>query len=385
MSQNKNINKKGLDLIRKAFSQMISQSIKKQARQEAIKKFFLNDQGSIHDLLESVNKTCNENYGVDPIAIRYLQMILKKLHDEDELKLERVKPSQAELINKYGSPIPEKKRYSHRDKEVNINKGNFTFLKLKKGFVFKKGITKIEKSVIKEVVEIFKKNQGEGNEYSDLIDSLSDFISHDLISNNRIQGSQNKSYELAFKKIKQAINDGAVLEIKLKSRNKKQASKIDFHPHFLKMWKNKWYAFGYSPQAKKEPYVLPLDILIKEITPTLKKLKKSTLSYLDSNGNSKFFDDIIGITNIKERSPEKIKLKIHNKDRFNRLKLNRIHSSIDWNDEKKEITLEVKRNPELEVFIMEHADQIEVIAPLSLRKNIQKKVNKASKLYKSSV
>ena len=106
---------------------------------------------------------------------------------------------------------------------------------------------------------------------------------------------------------------------------------------------------------------------------------------MDSNGNSDFFDDIIGITNIKERSAEKIKLKIHNNDRFNRLKLNRIHSSIDWNDEKKEITLEVKRNPELEIFIMEHVDQIEVITPQSLRKNIQKKVNKAFKTYSKSL
>lgn len=383
MSQNKKINKKGLDLIRKAFSQMVSQSIKKQARQEAIKKFFLKNQGSIHDLLESVNKTCNENYGINPIGIRSLEMMLKSLHDKDQLMLERSKPSQSDLINKYGFPVPEKKTYSH--KEVSINKGKFTFLKLKKDFVFKKGITKTEKSVIKEVVEIFKKNQGEGNEHSDLIDSLSDFISHNLISNNKIQASQNKSYELAFKKLKQAINDSAVLEIKLKTRNKKQTLTIDFHPHFLKMWKNKWYAFGYSPQAKNDPYVLPLDTLIKEINPTLKKLKKSTFSYLDSNGNSDFFDDIIGITNIKERSAEKIKLKIHNNDRFNRLKLNRIHSSIDWNDEKKEITLEVKRNPELEIFIMEHVDQIEVITPQSLRKNIQKKVNKAFKTYSKSL
>ena len=179
MSQNKKINKKGLDLIRKAFSQMVSQSIKKQARQEAIKKFFLKNQGSIHDLLESVNKTCNENYGINPIGIRSLEMMLKSLHDKDQLMLERSKPSQSDLINKYGFPVPEKKTYSH--KEVSINKGKFTFLKLKKDFVFKKGITKTEKSVIKEVVEIFKKNQGEGNEHRDLIDRLTDFISINLI------------------------------------------------------------------------------------------------------------------------------------------------------------------------------------------------------------
>lgn len=379
MSQDKSISKKVLDLVRKEFSQLVSMTIKKQARQEAIKKFFLNNHGSIHDLLEWVNERCKDNHGIEPIGIRSLEIILKSLHDNDEISLERSKPSQAELINKYGSPIPLKKTYSH--KEVTISKGKFTFLKLREGFVFKKGITKTERSVIKEVVEIFKKNQGEGNEHSDLIESLSDFISHDLISNNKIQGSENKSYGLAFKKIKQAINDNSVLQITIRSRNKGGTIKIEFHPHFLKMWKNKWYAFGHSPQNKKTPYVLPVDVLIIEIKTILKKLKKSNINYLDSNGNSDFFDDIIGVTNIKERSPEKIKLKIHNKDRFNRIKLNRIHNSIHWDEEKMEITLYVKRNPELEIYIMEHADQIEVIAPSSLRKTIQKKIKKATKIY----
>ncbi len=383
MNQKKIINKKELDLIRKAFSQMVSQAIIRQARQESIKNFFRNNQGSIHDLLEVVNRECEESYQIKPIGIRSLELYLKRLDEDGELKIERKKPSQAELINKYGSPIPTKKRYSHKE-EVSINKGKFCFLELKKDFVFKKEITKTEKTIIKEVVEIFKRNQGEGAEHADLIDDLSDFVSHSIVSNNKIVGSENKSYELGFKTIKQALNENVVLKILVKSRNNESVSQIEFHPHFLKMWKNKWYAFGHSPQSEIDPYVLPIDTLIKEIKPTLKKIKKSNFSYLDANGNSDFFNEIIGITNIKERSAEKITLKIHNKDRFNRLKLNRIHSSIQWNDEKKEITLYVKRNIELEVFIMEHADQIEVVSPPSLRQNIYKKLKKGIRLYKNT-
>lgn len=375
----KNINKKSLDLVRKLFSQMMADPIKKLVRKEIIRNFFINEKGSIHDLLQKINTTSKDTYGIKPIGIRSLQLILKNLQNKGELEFERVKPTQAELISKYGTPIPNIIRYSHQD--VNINNGEYTFLKLKKNFVFKKEITKAEEQVIKHVVQIFKKNQGEGNEHQDLIDNLSDFVSHGIISNNQIKGSENKSYQLAFKKIKQALNENAVLEIQLKSRNSKDVTRFHFHTHFLKMWKNKWYAFGINSGSKINPYVLPVDTLIQQIKLTTKKIKKGGTVFLGNDGNPGFFDDIIGVTNIKERSVENIKLKIHNIDRFNRLKLNRVHHSISWNDEKMEITLKVKRNPELEIFLMEHVDEVEVLKPISLRKSIKQRLKKAQKIY----
>ena len=54
-----------------------------------IRKFFLNDCGSIHDLLEHLNNDCEKNYGLNPIGVRSLQLFLKKLQDEGDIKLTR--------------------------------------------------------------------------------------------------------------------------------------------------------------------------------------------------------------------------------------------------------------------------------------------------------
>ena len=104
--------------------------------------------------------------------------------------------------------------------------------------------------------------------------------------------------------------------------------------------------------------------------------------YLNTEGNSEFFDEIIGVTNFENRKAEQIMLKVHNKDRYNRMKLNRVHYSMSFNDNKNEISLKVKRNPELINFIMEHSDQVEIISPMSLRKEIKRKLKKAIKIYK---
>ena len=77
-------------------------------------------------------------------------------------------------------------------------------------------------------------------------------------------------------------------------------------------------------------------------------------------------------------------LKIHNRDRFERIKLNEPHHSIEFENKKMLIKLKVKRNKELENFIMEHSDQIEVLEPASLRKQIIKKIKKALKTYKTN-
>ena len=56
-----------------------------------------------------------------------------------------------------------------------------------------------------------------------------------------------------------------------------------------------------------------------------------------------------------------------------------------FDDSNKTITLFVKTNKELENFIMEHADEIEVISPIALRKKIIKKIKKASEINQTNL
>ena len=150
---------------------------------------------------------------------------------------------------------------------------------------------------------------------TDLIDLLSDFVSHELVFTNKIQHGENKSYKKGYDIIKKALLDETPLKIKLKDLKKEMTSEIEFHPHFLKFWKNKWYAFGLNPKREEYPYVLPVDTLIVDAVPILKKYKKSFFSFLDQDGNSEFFDDIIGVTNYKSKLKKEIIIKVHTQDR----------------------------------------------------------------------
>lgn len=387
MSVMRNISKKGLNLVVGIFKKMNYNNIRRLVIYNAIKTFFLNEEGSIHDLLERVNSCLGERHGFKPIGLRAVQKTLKQLKKEKKLDYITVKPTPSQLSSKYGTPIPDEVTYTHiNDAYGAIKLGFVKFLQLKEGFVFNNSLSDYEKSLFDEVVKVLEKNQTDNNEvYSEIIDLLNDSVFHDLVVSQKIMGAENNSYKKGYNKIKEALLENKPLIIDRSKKEGDEILTIEFHPHFLKFYKNKWYAFGYSPEPKKETYVLPIDTQIKNIRYAKKKFVKCNKTYLKPNGSSDFFDEIIGVTNFREKNVQEIKLKIHTKDRFWRLKLNRIHHSMVFDDSNKTITLFVKTNKELENFIMEHADEIEVISPIALRKKIIKKIKKASEINQTNL
>ena len=378
MNNYNNFYKKELNLTRTILSYMKKDSLTRVLRYNIIRGFFVNNKGSIHDLLEEINNNRQERKQ-EPIGVRALQKTLKELSEQGLLKYESKKPSQDELIVKYGKGFS-KKTYMHLKKEADLQK--VKFLKLKEGFKFSERIMLHEEQILKQTIAILEKNQGEGNPiYTDIIEALEDTIYHDLISSKKILGDENKSYKKGFDKIKEALVNNEVLEILITDLNKEEDQTIEFHPHFLKIWNNKWYALGHSPQKTFKPYVLPVDTRIKKIKTKRSEFIKSEINYLDDEGSSAFFDQIIGVTNLKEREVENITIKIHSRRRYNRLKLKRAHFSMEFFDDEMTIKFKVKRNPELTNFIMEHADEIEFLEPKSLKLDVQKKLKKANTIY----
>ena len=60
------------------------------------------------------------------------------------------------------------------------------------------------------------------------------------------------------------------------------------------MWKNKWYAFGFVKDLEYSPYILPIDLLIKDVKFSNNKFILSKIKYTNEYGPS-FFDDIISL------------------------------------------------------------------------------------------
>ena len=88
MNNNNNFYKKELNLTRTILSYMKKDSLTKVLRYNIIRGFFVNNNGSIHDLLEEINNNRQERKE-EVIGVRTLQKTLKELSEQGLLKFER--------------------------------------------------------------------------------------------------------------------------------------------------------------------------------------------------------------------------------------------------------------------------------------------------------
>ena len=365
------------------YIRIMKTTIFKIVRLGAIRDFLVNKKGSIHDMLEYVNSKIHELDG-ESVGIRTIEKDLKKLKSEKNFEIKRYKPSSSDLQAIYGTKT--EKQYSHTKDSVNLSR--VLFFKLGEGYDFSDKLSLDEQRALHDAAIVLSRFQGKvGFEIiNEIIDGLNECNTLvNLSIENKITNEENKVLGAKnYKKIKDALLENKPLFVKIKQRFSEKEKTIEFHPHHLKMWKNKWYAFGFVKDLEYSPYILPIDLLIKDVKFSNNKFILSKIKYTNEYGPS-FFDEIIGVTNYIEKPVENIILKATNKDRYYRFKSNRIHHSCEFNDETYEIHLKVKINQELINFIMEHIDEVEVIEPVSLRDELSKKLNNISKSYKTNL
>ena len=350
-------------------------------RLNTIIEFLIKETGSIHDLLEYVNLKLIDNGG-QIVRIRTIQKDIQALKESHNLEIMRYLPDPNQIVTKYGNEGL--KQYSHENKPIDLTK--VYFLQLTSGSV-SKNLSKDEQITLTEAALVLSRFQGNSGfeMIDDVIDSLNDCSNLVGLSlQNKIANEQNNAYRKnEFLKIKEALLSEKVIDITLKNKFSKKKKTIEFHPHYLKMWNNKWYAYGYSKDDSYHPYTLPVDLLIENVVFKNAKFIKSTINYY-SDDNSTFFDDIIGVTNDLNLPVEKIILKITNKDRYIRIKHNPLHFSCEFDDNKYLITMDVKINNELINSIMTHIDDIVVVSPKKLRSKLIEKINKLDASYKTN-
>ena len=350
-------------------------------RLNTISEFLINETGSIHDLLEYINLKIIDQGG-QIVKLRTIQKDIKALKESHNLIITRTLPDSNQLVAKYGNKGL--KQYSHENNPVDLSK--VYFLKLTSGSV-SENLSADEQIALSEAALVLSRFQGNSGfeMIDDVIDSLNDCSNLVGLSlKNKIANEQNDAYrKKEFLKIKEALVSEKVIDITLKNKFSKKKKTIEFHPHYLKMWNNKWYAYGYSKDDNFDPYTLPVDLLIENVVFKNTKFIESKINYY-SEDNSTFFDDIIGVTNDLSKPVEKIILKITNKDRYLRIKHKPLHASCEFDDDKFLITMHVKINNELINSLMTHIDEIAIVSPLKLRSNLIKKINNLDSSYKTN-
>jgi len=157
----------------------------------------------------------------------------------------------------------------------------------------------------------------------------------------------------------------------------KQEYETNIHPYHLRQYNKRWFLFCYV-EDKKEVFNYALDRIVR-----LDHLSKV---FIDTDIDfDEYFDEIVGVSNYKNSSVEKVLLKIDNKS-IDYIRTKPLHGSqIELKNkntaEYSYIQLKVKVNTELKMLLFSYSDAIEVLEPAWLRDFFAKRIKKMSILY----
>lgn len=173
-----------------------------------------------------------------------------------------------------------------------------------------------------------------------------------------------------------AIRSRNVVQFDYQSFKSTTNSQRIVSPYLLKEFKNRWYLLGMEKDSNL------FKVFGLERMNNVSLLEEVYQKDLSFNRNS-FFQDTIGITTHVGKKPETVEL-LCNPILLQYLETQPLHSSqvIELTKKGAVVTLCVMLNFELEQIIMGFGDEIEVLKPKALRKNILERHLSAAKKYK---
>ena len=148
------------------------------------------------------------------------------------------------------------------------------------------------------------------------------------------------------------------------------------HPYYLKEYNNRWFLFGITEQKRDSLISLPLDRIISIVPIHIAYIPNTQFNF------EEYFEDVVGVSVPMNGTPDKVLLRFE-KSRFPYVETKPLHPSqkiIDKDD--CIVQIEVHQNSELDSLIFSFGDQVEVLAPDSLRNKIKARIKNLSEKYK---
>lgn len=148
------------------------------------------------------------------------------------------------------------------------------------------------------------------------------------------------------------------------------------HPYYLKEYNNRWFLFGITEQKRDFLISLPLDRMVD--------IEPMHIEYIPNKDFNfeEYFEDVVGVSVPMSGTPDKVVLKFE-KSRFPYVETKPLHPSQRIIDKDECIVqIEVHQNSELDSLIFSFGDQVEVLAPDSLRNKFKARIDKLSEKYK---
>ena len=160
---------------------------------------------------------------------------------------------------------------------------------------------------------------------------------------------------------------------------------LTFHPQFLKEYNGRWFVLGDANREPYQAYNVPLDRIVSEVC------EVNDVEYIPSPKGfyQEFFNNIIGVTHEKDAKVEEVIIRTKTEYQHGLLLTKPLHHSqeevLPFGEHDGqyygEVRLTIESNRELRGRILLYGDNLEVISPQSLRKQIKEILRKQMGQY----
>lgn len=173
----------------------------------------------------------------------------------------------------------------------------------------------------------------------------------------------------------QSILEKIVLKVLYQDFLSSEPYEIVIHPHYLKQYNSRWFLFGYNEEQNHPYWNLALDRIV-EIHQHQTPFKDCEVDW------EEWFDDIIGVSRNPEDKPEEVRLQF-SQNRAPYVETKPLHpSQINRrNDQGLLVTLKIIPNRELVSLICSFSEDVEVLSPVDLRREVAAKLHHARIQY----
>lgn len=263
---------------------------------------------------------------------------------------------------------------------VKSPKGNGALIYSDKGFsIFKRPISQDELRILEDMGKMLCRFIGRPHfdEMRKLVEKLENEVGIEfdeksvVVFDNNPDATGNNHIKELF----DCINAKISLGIEYKTFSGRELS-LQIYPYFLKQYNNRWFLIGQKEGYKYQPTILALD-RITSIQRLACPFKPNELI----DDINEYFDDVIGVTIPNNGKKEHVVLRF-SESRYPYA----LYKPLHWSQKKVigeeyTVSIDVIPNPELMTMLLSFGNDVEVVAPESLRAEIAARIKDACSKY----
>lgn len=315
----------------------------------------------IEDLIEACNKALQEFYLSKEDPINDIEYYVKRRTIFNDISYMQSEEGWSAPIKRYY--VGHKCYYRYEDENFSINKKEFSDAELDK---------------LDEALIMLNRLNGTAG-----FDWVSEFVANfeDKLGRKKntvpVIGYDKNPYLTGIENLSVLYNHIVNKQVlKITYKHFTQGEKIHLiHPYYLKQYNNRWFLFGITEQNKEVLTNLALD--------RIANIELTDIPYIPNTSFDfeEYFDDVVGVSVPRKGQPEKIVLKISEKQ-YPYITTKPLHPSQTEVDKVNRIVqLTVFQTWELESLISSYGNDIEVLEPASLREKMRRKIKNLYEKY----